>query len=63
VYAPGFIAVLGTSAAAASLAIIYRYVCIRDNVRRDKAGIMEGFDHAYGDDLTDMTNQQFRYIL
>jgi hypothetical protein len=63
VYAPGFIAVLATSIAAAVLAVVYRYVCIWENHRRDKVGTMEGFDHAYEDDLTDMKNPQFRYTL
>jgi hypothetical protein len=63
VYAPGFIVVLATSIAAAVLAIVYRYVCIWENRRRDKVGTMEGFDHAYEDDLTDMKNLQFRYTL
>lgn len=60
-YAPGFVAVLGTSIAAAFLAVIYRYVCICENARRDKSGTLEGFDHAYEDDLTDVKNPQFRY--
>lgn len=63
VYAPGFIAVLITSIAAALLIILYRYVCLWDNKRRDKAGIPEAFEHAYEDDLTDRTNPQFRYEL
>jgi hypothetical protein len=32
---------------------VYRFVCIWDNKQRDKAGVMEGFDHAYEDDSTD----------
>ena len=63
VYAPGFIAVLITSIIAAFLAIVYRYICIWDNRKRDKSGTMEGFEHAYEDDLTDMRNPQFRYTL
>jgi MFS family permease len=63
VYAPGFVAVLITSIAAALLIIVYRYVCIWENKRRDKTGTMEGFEHAYEDDLTDKTNPQFRYTL
>jgi hypothetical protein len=63
VYASGFIAVLAASAAATILTIVYRYVCIWDNHKRDKSGTMEGFDHAYQDDLTDMKNPQFRYTL
>jgi hypothetical protein len=62
VYAPGFIAVLATSIAAAALTVVYRYVCIWENRRRDKIGV-EGFDHAYEDDLTDVKNPQFRYTL
>jgi hypothetical protein len=62
-YAPGFIAVLATSATAAILAVIYRFICIWENRRRDKTGHMEGFDNAFKDDLTDMKNPQFRYTL
>ena len=35
------------------LALVYRYVCVWENKRRDKLG-NEAFDHAYEDDLTDM---------
>jgi hypothetical protein len=63
VYASGFVSVLATSAAAMVLAIAYRYVCIHDNRKRDETGVMEGFDHAFDDDVTDMKNPQFRYIL
>jgi hypothetical protein len=45
--------VLITSLVAAGLVIVYRFVCIWDNKQRDKAGVMEGFDHAYEDDSTD----------
>ncbi|KAF2003554.1 MFS transporter [Amniculicola lignicola CBS 123094] len=62
-YAPGFTVVLITAIITAVLAIVYRYVCIWENKRRDKTGTMEGFDHAYEDDLTDMKNPQFRYTL
>jgi hypothetical protein len=62
-YGPGFVAVLGTSIAAAVLAVVYRYVCIWENKRRDKAGTMEAFDNAFDDDLTDMKNPQFRYTI
>lgn len=44
---------MGTSAASAVLALVYRYVCIYQNKRRDAAGTIEGFDHAYEDDVTD----------
>jgi hypothetical protein len=53
VYAPGFGIVVGTSAASACLALVYRFVCIWENRRRDTTGTMEAYEHAYGDDLTD----------
>jgi len=52
-YPRGFIIVLITAIVAAVLVIVYRFVCIWENKRRDKAGTAEGFDHAYEDDLTD----------
>ncbi|KAF5017614.1 hypothetical protein F66182_10440 [Fusarium sp. NRRL 66182] len=52
-YEPGFIIVVATAIAAGLLAIGYRFMCIWTNKKRDEAGIMEGFDHAYEDDLTD----------
>lgn len=52
-YPGGFIIVLITSIIAAALVIVYRFVCIWENKKRDKAGTAEGFDHAYEDDLTD----------
>jgi hypothetical protein len=63
VYGPGFLAVLITSIVAGLLAIVYRYVCIWDNRKRDASGTMEAFEHAYEDDLTDKKNPQFRYTL
>ncbi|KAF2199486.1 MFS transporter [Delitschia confertaspora ATCC 74209] len=63
IYAPGFIVTLITSIIAALLSVWYRYICIRENKRRDKSGVMEGFEHAYEDDLTDKKNPQFRYTL
>jgi hypothetical protein len=63
VYAPGFIAVLITSIAAAALIIVYRYVCVWENKKRDRTGTLEAFEHAYEDDLTDRKNPQFRYEL
>ena len=42
-----------TAIVAALLAIAYRLMCMWTNKKRDEAGIMEGFDHAYEDDLTD----------
>ena len=77
-YAPGFIAVVITSAGAAVLAMVYRFYCVWENKRRDRVG-EESFEHAYEDDLTDMKvnlllsfsepwtnmvqNKQFRYTL
>lgn len=52
-YAPGFIAVLVTAAASAGLNLLYRYICVWQNKRRDKSGTLEGYDHAYEDDVTD----------
>lgn len=62
-YAPGFQAVVITSAITAGLAIVYRFVCVWENRKRDKAGTPEGYEHAYEDDLTDRKNPQFRYTL
>jgi predicted MFS family arabinose efflux permease len=53
VYAPGFIVVLCTQIASAALILVYRFVCIWENKRRDKTGTMEAYEHAYDDDLTD----------
>ncbi|KAF1814731.1 allantoate permease [Eremomyces bilateralis CBS 781.70] len=61
-YAPGFVVVLVTSIIAAVLAILYRFLCVWENKRRDAEGA-EGFEHAYDDDLTDRKNPQFRYQL
>ncbi|QDS68712.1 hypothetical protein FKW77_003868 [Venturia effusa] len=61
-YAPGFIACVSTSCAAAVLSMVYRVYCIWENKRRDRTGTAEAFDHAYEDDLTDRKNPQFRYI-
>ena len=54
-YIPGFVVVIVTSAVAGLLVIVYRYVCIWDNRKRDKAGTAEGFENAYQDDFTDKT--------
>ncbi|OJD13714.1 hypothetical protein AJ78_05846 [Emergomyces pasteurianus Ep9510] len=53
VYAPGFITVLVTAIVSILLAILYRYVAIHENRKRDNTGTMEAFEHAYDDDLTD----------
>ncbi|KAF2186120.1 MFS general substrate transporter [Zopfia rhizophila CBS 207.26] len=52
-YVDGFIVVTVTAIVAGLLALVYRGVCIWENRRRDRAGILEGFEHAYEDDLTD----------
>ncbi|KAF2463898.1 MFS general substrate transporter [Lindgomyces ingoldianus] len=62
-YIPGFIVVTVTAIVAGLLALVYRFLCVWENRRRDRAGIMEGFEHAYEDDLTDKKNPQFRYTL
>ncbi|KAF1924831.1 allantoate permease [Didymella exigua CBS 183.55] len=62
-YQPGFIVTFVTAAIAGLLALVYRYRCVVDNKKRDKTGTLEGFEHAYEDDLTDRKNPQFRYVL
>jgi len=52
-YNSGFLIVTVTAICAALLAIVYRYVCVWENKRRDRNGT-EAFDHAYEDDLTDI---------
>lgn len=52
-YGLGFAAVVITAAATAVLALAYRYICVWHNRCRDGAGIMESFEHAYEDDVTD----------
>lgn len=53
-YARGFIITFVTALVAGLLAIVYRFVCIIENRRRDRSGIAESYDHAYEDDMTDM---------
>jgi hypothetical protein len=55
VYAPGLATVVATSVAVVALSMVYRFVCLRDNRKRDETGTLEAFDHAYEDDLTDKT--------
>ncbi|CAI7661842.1 unnamed protein product [Penicillium manginii] len=62
-YVPGFITVVVTSFAAGILVLVYRFVCVWENRKRDQSGTAEGYENAYQDDLTDKTNPQFRYIL
>ena len=59
-YAPGWIAVVITSIITSILALVYRYLSMWENKRRDKAGIMEDYEHAYEDDLTDMKVYMYR---
>ena len=44
------------------LALLYRFVCARENKKRDKSGIAEAFENAYDDDMTDVKNKQFRHV-
>ena len=44
---------VATAAAAIVLTIVYRFVCQRENERRDATGQLEAYDHAYEDDWTD----------
>lgn len=52
-YATAFIIVLVTAILTQILTIVYRYLCILENKKRDNSGIQEGYDHAYDDDVTD----------
>lgn len=63
VYGPGFRVVVAGCASAVVLILVYRFVCVWENKRRDQSGTVEAFDNAYNDDLTDRMNKQFRYIL
>lgn len=51
-YAPGFIAVFATTVTVAALSVVYRYLSIWENKKRDRVGA-ESYEHAYDDDLTD----------
>lgn len=62
-YTTGWIATITTMVLAISLTVLYRFVCVWENRKRDREGTREAFDHAYEDDLTDVTNKQFRYTL
>ncbi|KAI8940646.1 hypothetical protein NX059_001916 [Plenodomus lindquistii] len=62
-YKPGFIVTAVTAIVAGLLALVYRFWCVAVNKKRDRTGVLEGFEHAYEDDLTDRKNPQFRYIL
>lgn len=62
-YAPGFIVTFVTAVLAGLLALVYRFWCAFINKKRDKTGVLEGYENAYDDDSTDRKNPQFRYIL
>ena len=62
VYNTGWITIVVSLILTMVLTLVYRYVCVGENKRRDKEGV-EAFDHAYEDDFTDLTNKQFRYTL
>lgn len=53
-YQEGFIVVVVTAIAAGILVLVYRGLCMWMNRKRDRTGVMEGFEHAYEDDLTDV---------
>lgn len=61
-YPTGWKTTVGCSAATCALALCYRFLCVWENRKRNSTGIMEGFDNAYQDDLTDKRNPQFRYV-
>lgn len=61
-YPTGWAVTTALTACTIVLAVVYRFVCIGSNKKRDNAGFNEAFEHAYEDDLTDKTNLQFRYI-
>lgn len=46
--------VVVTAIAAGILVLCYRGLCMWMNRKRDRTGVMEGFEHAYEDDLTDL---------
>ncbi|KAF2172698.1 hypothetical protein M409DRAFT_16659 [Zasmidium cellare ATCC 36951] len=62
VYNTGFTVTTITASIAALLVLVYRFVCIVDNRKRDKSGTAEAFDHAF-EDPTDKANKQFRYVM
>lgn len=38
---------------AAICMLVYRFVCVWDNEKRDQSGTVEAYEHAYEDDFTD----------
>ncbi|KAL4862860.1 hypothetical protein BDV12DRAFT_202625 [Aspergillus spectabilis] len=61
-YISGWTIVVATHPVAVVLTVVYRLVCVCENRRRDGTGVMESFDYAFEDDLTDRKNPQFRYV-
>lgn len=62
-YVPGFITVVVTSFAAGVIVLIYRFICVWENRRRDDSGTSEGYENAYQDDLTDKTVSRLYFLL
>lgn len=61
-YPKAWAVVVSTAIAAAIILLVYRYLCVRENKRRDTRGT-ESFEHAYEDDLTDITVCIFLHFL
>lgn len=61
-YVPGFITVVVTSFAAGVIVLIYRFICLWENRRRDESGTSEAYENAYQDDLTDKTVSQTLFL-
>ncbi|KAI8664700.1 hypothetical protein LRP88_04330 [Fusarium phalaenopsidis] len=61
-YTTGWTTITACLACAIVMGLLYRLICQRANNKRDMAGVVESFDHAYEDELTDVTNLHFRYI-
>lgn len=61
-YEHGFIIVVITAIIAGVLGLVYRFICVWENKRRDQTGTLEGFEHAYEDDLTDKTVSYSHYV-
>lgn len=55
--------VIVTAIAAGVGIFLYRLLCVWHNRKRDASGIMEGFEHAYDDDATDVKVEFLHYSL
>ncbi|KAJ5675239.1 MFS transporter [Penicillium maclennaniae] len=62
-YRPGFIITLVTACLAAAVSMWYRLNVQAENKRRDASGVSESYEQAFDNDLTDLTNPHFRYVL